>query len=212
MRLQFDLFKRGDGLRAIPVVFHHDIIDDEDTVQSDSHTVAHHFNVHRVPFAQPVVCHGERFARMRLVVIQSARSDLRTDVDTRRIPHLYLRRAAQIDAGIGFLAVGVEHPVYVHLEVAVWFLGTDIVVTRSVEDEQAVFHFPVATHGLVGFGLLFSQLGRFHLCAADRISDEPFPSGQVFAVEERNEALCFRHLVKMLADGLTLIVGVGVVQ
>ena len=55
---------------------------------------------------------------------------------------------------------------------------------KQADHVMVVVPYSPATHGLIGLLLLGSKLIRRHFGAARRITDQRFPSGQVFAVKE----------------------------
>ena len=137
---------------------------------------------------------------------------MRTDIDTGRIPDLDLWRTAQVNTGVGLRTLRVEHPVDIHLEVAILLNGTEVIVALAVEYQQAVLNLPVATHVLVGLLLCLRQLRRFHFRPGDRVLYQSLPAGQVLAVEDRDKAGLVGHLAQMGLDGVDLITGILTVQ
>ena len=105
--LQLYLLDGEDGACAVPVVLKRNCIYDEDAVQTHGDAVADHIDVERVPLAQRVVGHTKWCATVLLIVVEPARANLCTYVDACYVPYLYLRCAAQVNAGIRFLACGV---------------------------------------------------------------------------------------------------------
>lgn len=174
MSLQLDLFDRENRLAAIPEILEHHVIDDFLPVQNDGHAVADHLNVERIPVAQLVVGHARRLARVLRVVVKTARADLGAYVAARSVPYLHLRRAAQINACVALLPLGVELPVDVHLEITVELLRTDIVEALPDVHEHAVIDLPVAVHRLVGHSLFFASSAGFIFARAIGSSTRPF--------------------------------------
>lgn len=208
VRLQFDLFDREDRLAAVPEVFEDHVVDYLLAVQQYGDAVAYHLDVECIPSSQLIVGHFGRLARIDLVVVESAGTDFGAHVTARRIPDLHLRRTAQVNARIGLATFGIEFPIDVHFEIAVLFFGADVVESVSDVFHQSVVHYPVLAHRFVCGGLFLGQFRRFHLGAGDRVFDKPFPPGQVFAVEHRDETARRRQRSQVFLHLFALVIAV----
>ena len=210
MRLQLDLVDRRNRLRAVPIVLHDHVIDHLLAVEPNAHAVADHPDEESIPMAQFIVGHMRRFALVDLVVVQAAGTHLCAHVTARRVPNLHLRGTAQINTRIGLLTVGIEPPIDIHFEIAVLFLGANIVVTVAHKAQQSVGDLPVTAHRFVSNLLFGGQFLRAHLRTFDRIFDQSFPTGEIFAVEHRHEASFFWHRCDVLVGLLNLVALVGI--
>ena len=105
-----------------------------------------------------------------------------------RIPDLHLRAAAQINAAI---AIRQNLPIDEQFEIAV-VLGRAQAASLAVEFEGAVDDLPVGPHVLVGLLLRGGQIGGGRGGPLGGIFEgalgQPFPAGQVLAIEHRHEA------------------------
>ena len=124
--LKLYLFHREYLPVTVPIVFKCNIIHNFHSVQENRNFFSTHYYMETVPFSKFVVCHLRRFAFVLLIVVKSSRTYLCAHVNTRRVPNLHLRSAAKIDACVGFCALGVEFPVHIHLEVAVFLNGAEV--------------------------------------------------------------------------------------
>src|SRR5665811_1294175 len=96
MALQFDLFGGEYRLTAIPVVFQDHIVHNQLAIEMNSHTLTYHLDVERVPLAYGIVRNHVGLARILLIVVQAAR----TDLPVGRVPDLNLGCASQVDAAV----------------------------------------------------------------------------------------------------------------
>ncbi len=196
MVLQLNLAGGVDRLAVVPVVLHGHVVDDQFAVEVDRDLVPDHDDPDCVPLADGLVRDLRRFARVLLVVVEAAGTNLSADRRACGVPDLHLRCASQVDAAV---AVLLDLPVDEHLEIAV-VLGRAQTAALAVENEDAVLDLPVCPHVVVGFLLELGQLvagqGGPFVGIVVRPFEQSLPAGQIFAVEQGFEPL--RRLVQRL--------------
>ena len=124
MSLHLNLLAWEDGLLSVPVILQCDVVHYGYSIEFYCHLVAHHTYEECIPFSQFVVFHAGRLAGVLLVVVESARTHLSSYIGVLDILYLYLRSVMQIHVSIRFCSVGVQFPVYGHLEIAIAFFCT----------------------------------------------------------------------------------------
>ena len=190
MGLEHDRTFRGERLGAFPVVFHLRVVDDQAAVEPDRGDIALLDDAEGVPFAEGLVGGHEGVATGgagRIVEkpsgaqVGSAVRLLRVE-DLIEVPDLHLRRAAEVDARIGFR----DRLIFeAELDVAEGLVRRRV-GSRAGVDQLAILHAPV----LRKIRALLGEVGRFlfagQLEALVRIM--AVPPREVLAVEQGAEA------------------------
>ena len=121
--LKLYLIDRGDWQTAVPEIFHDDVICNQFAVEIYGNAVAYHTDEEGIPLAELIIRNFQRLRFVHLVIIQTAGTHLRTDIDARRVPNLYLRGATEVNTGVGLGSFRVEHPIDVHFDVSILLDG-----------------------------------------------------------------------------------------
>ena len=150
MSLHFNLFFGKDGQFAVPIVLEDYLVNHFRSVQPNSDFLAFHNDAEGVPFAQLVVFNACRCAWILLVVVETARANLRSNICSTDIPYLNLWCATQVNASIRLFAVWVKAPIDEQLEVGIVLYRADVVPTIADVNHFAVLYNPVASHQFVG--------------------------------------------------------------
>ena len=135
MSLQFYLFYRENRHVPIPIVFQNNIISDKFSIQINGYTIAYHLDVETIPLAQLIVGNFQRSSPVCLVIIQTAGTNLCSNIDTGCIPNLHLWRTTQVNTCIRFRTCRIQHPIYVHFEITILLLRTQIIVSLAIKNQ-----------------------------------------------------------------------------
>ncbi len=191
MGLELDEPARRQGERAVPVVLHDRVVDDELVVEVDRGPGADLADLQAIPLAERHVGQDEWVlaGRAGAVVPEAARALVRAELLLGllgRVPDLDLRRRAEVDAAVGLRDGLVVDP---ELDVAVFLVGRQV-GAMAVVDELAVLDRPVLLRivGPLGgllLAIFLAQLGEVVRAEVGHA----VPAGEGLAVEEGDEAL-----------------------
>ena len=151
------------------------------------HLLACHHDAKLIPLSHRFVRHGQRFVGVRLVIVKTTGADFAPALGRLRegIPDLNLRSASQIKPTV---RVRINFPVSQQFKVHVVFDRTQVVIIRPAIDQQPILHLPIGASQFVCLGLHECQICGGHRRALGRTANQPLPTREVFAVEQRRES------------------------